>query len=60
MYAKLVCLIRGHRAARWFLCHSMNAGRHNGFDSERVHVRLGRCERCGELVAERYEPCFST
>ena len=46
----LVCLIRGHRVGRWFLRHLTNSGRYNGFANEHVHLRVGRCERCGELV----------
>jgi len=49
-----VCVIRGHRVGRWFLKHSLDAGRYNGFNTDRVHLRVGRCERCGDLVCEKH------
>ena len=51
-----VCVLRGHTVPRWFLRHSMDSGGYNGFRTDRVHLRVGRCERCGDLACEEYEP----
>ena len=55
-WKRIVCAIKGHRVRTWFLIHDLDprcSRRHLG--SERVCVRTGRCERCGELVSERTE-----